>query len=174
MRLQPRVSLILWSVLLSDPMTPAAAAALQPVETQEPADSAAKSVTREFPGGVPHFRYQSKGRRDPFRPLDAANVLPARPAPVLRPRGLKGQLVSEMNLVGWVEAGGEFTAIASGTGAKTYFLRRGDRLYDGKVVEVGKASVIFSRTLTDSVGTKIRQRVVKKLHPTPGEGGDGK
>src|SRR3989442_627 len=53
--------------------------------------------------GVVNYRYEVKGRRDPFRTLDVVNSIQAAAAPVVRPPGIKGQLVSEIKLVGIVK-----------------------------------------------------------------------
>jgi hypothetical protein len=119
---------------------------------------------------VPHYKYEAKGRRDPFRTLDVTNTIQAAAAPVVRPPGLKGQLVSEIKLVGIVKSKGTLMAIAEGYRNKTFFVREKADLYDGKVLEIKNDGVVFSQTLTDSHGKKITQQVIKKLYPTRGEG----
>jgi Tfp pilus assembly protein PilP len=119
---------------------------------------------------VPHYKYEAKGRRDPFRTLDVTNTIQAAAAPVVRPPGLKGQLVSEIKLVGIVKSKGSLMAIAEGYRSKTFFVHEKADLYDGKVLEIKNDAVVFSQTLTDSLGKKITQQVTKKLYPTRGEG----
>lgn len=119
---------------------------------------------------VPSYKYEAKGRRDPFRSLDVVNTVQATTAPIVRPPGLKGQLVSEINLVGIVKSKGEYLAMATGYRGKTYFVRPNDELYDGKVAQIRSDAVVFSQILTDSQGRKLSQQVVKKLYPTRGEG----
>ena len=119
---------------------------------------------------VPHYKYEAKGRRDPFRTLDVTNTIQAAAAPIVRPPGLKGQLVSEIKLVGIVKSKGTLMAIAEGYRNKTFFVREKADLYDGKVLEIKNDGVVFSQTLTDSLGKKITQQVIKKLYPTRGEG----
>jgi len=119
---------------------------------------------------VPHYKYEAKGRRDPFRTLDVTNTIQAAAAPVVRPPGLKGQLVSEIRLVGIVKSKGTLMAIAEGYRNKTFFVRERADLYDGKVLEIKNDGVVFSQTLTDSLGKKVTQQVVKKLYPTRGDG----
>ncbi|MGH9425473.1 MAG: hypothetical protein ACRD2L_04095, partial [Terriglobia bacterium] len=41
---------------------------------------------------VPTYKYEAKGRRDPFRSLDVSATVQASTAPTVRPPGLKGQL----------------------------------------------------------------------------------
>src|SRR5262245_24967242 len=123
---------------------------------------------------VPTYKYEAKGRRDPFRSLDVSASVQASAAPTVRPPGLKGQLVSEINLAGIVKSKNQYMAMATGYRGKTYFLQPNDDLYDGKVIEIKSDSVVFSQTLTDSQGKRLSQRVVKKLYPTRGEGNDAK
>ena len=123
---------------------------------------------------VPSYKYEPKGRRDPFRSLDVSATVLASTAPTVRVPGLKGQLVSEINLAGIVKSKNQYMAMATGYRGKTYFLQQNDDLYDGKVIEIKSDAVIFSQTLTDSQGKKLSQRVVKKLYPTRGEGNDAK
>ena len=123
---------------------------------------------------VPTYKYEAKGRRDPFRSLDVSATIQASTAPAVRAPGLKGQLVSEINLAGIVKSKNQYMAMATGYRGKTYFLQPNDDLYDGKVIEIKSDAVVFSQTLTDSQGKRLSQRVVKKLYPTRGEGNDAK
>ena len=123
---------------------------------------------------VPTYKYETKGRRDPFRSLDVSATIQASTAPAVRAPGLKGQLVSEINLAGIVKSKNQYMAMATGYRGKTYFLQPNDDLYDGKVIEIKSDAVVFSQTLTDSQGKRLSQRVVKKLYPTRGEGNDAK
>ena len=116
-------------------------------------------------------RYRAGGRRDPFRlTQDTASAPPDAPATV-RPRGLKGQRISELKLVGLVEAGGEYTALAAGLRDRSFMLKKGDRLFDGQVLEIRADGVVFSHRVEGDAGGTRTRRVVKKLHPAPGEAG---
>jgi hypothetical protein len=123
---------------------------------------------------VPTYKYEAKGRRDPFRSLDVTETVQASAAPAIRPPGLKGQLVSEIHLAGIVKSKNQHMAMATGYRGKTYFLQQNDELYDGKVLEIKSDAVIFSQTLISNQGKRLSQRVVKKLYPTRGEGNDTK
>ena len=123
---------------------------------------------------VPGYRYEAKGRRDPFRNLDLESTVQTMAAPALRPPGLRGQLVSEINLVGIVKSKGAFTAMATGFRGKTLFIHENDTLYDGKVMQIRNDAVVFSQNLTDNQGRKLTQQVVKKLYSTRGEAKDAK
>ena len=115
------------------------------------------------------YRYRARGRRDPFGLPRAPASLPP-PAPrAARPGGLKGQRVSELRLVGLVEAGGEYTALATGRRDRSFLLKKGDRLFDGRVMEIRGDGVVFSERIEGGAGGRRSRRVVKKLHPAPVE-----
>lgn len=119
------------------------------------------------------YRYRAKGRRDPFRFARAPAPAPPGAPAAVRPRGLKGQRVSELKLVGLVEAGGEFTALATGRQAQSFLLKKGDRLFDGRVLEIHGDGVVFAHRVDGGAGGTRTRRVVRKLHPAPGEESHG-
>jgi Tfp pilus assembly protein PilP len=102
--------------------------------------------------------------------LDVAVSFQTTQAPIVRPPGLKGQLVSEIQLVGIVETSSGILAMAQGYRNRAFFLHANDTLYDGKVVEIRKDAVVFAQLLKDAQGKTMTQQVVKKLQPTRGEG----
>jgi hypothetical protein len=122
------------------------------------------------PEGDFNYKYEMRGRRDPFRPLDIVSSFLTTQAPIVRLPGLKGQMISEIKLVGIVQSSSGMLAMSQGFKNRTYFLHPNDVLYDGKVLEIHKDAVIFSQTLKDTEGKIMTQQVVKKLQPTRGEG----
>ena len=138
---------------------PAAAAVEAPVDPAQPA----RRTTH---------RYRVRGRRDPFRLPRAPASAPADVAAAVRPRGLKGQRISELKLVGLVEAGGEYTALATGLGDRSFMLKKGDRLFDGRVLEIREDGVVFSHRVEGDAGRTRTLRVIRKLYPLPPEAGD--
>ena len=86
---------------------------------------------------------------------------------------MKGQRISELELVGLVKAGGEFTALATGLQNRSFLLKKGDRLLDGRVLEIRGDRVIFVQEVDDSTAGKRSSRVVKKLHSASGETSHG-
>ena len=139
---------------------PAAAAVEAPVEPAQPA----RRTT---------FRYRARGRRDPFRLPQAPESAPRDAPALVRPRGLKGQRVSELKLVGLVEAGGEFTALATGLRDRSFVLKKGDRLFDGQVLEIGRGGVVFAHRVDGGAGRTRTLQVIKKLHAAPVEASHG-
>jgi Tfp pilus assembly protein PilP len=143
------------------------AAAQAPEPVAKPGTPAPAPVA---PAGDMNYKYEVKGRRDPFRPLDAVTTFQATQAPIVRPPGLKGQLVSEIKLVGIIKSSTGTVAMVQGYRSRSFFLHPNDTLYDGKVVEVRKDAVVFSQILKDAQGKSMTQQIIKKLQPTRGEG----
>jgi len=138
------------------------------VTTQSPTPVIGSSSAAE--STVTNYKYETRGRRDPFRTLDVTNTIQATAAPLVRPAGPKGQLVSEIKLMGIVKSKDGIMGVIQGYRGRTFFIHSGDDLYDGKVLEIRNDSLLLNQILTDSFGKKISQQVVKKLHPTRGEG----
>ncbi len=141
------------------------------------APSAASARTVPAPAPLPaqpegdlNYKYELRGRRDPFRPLDLVSTFQTSQAPMVRPPGLKGQMVSEIRLVGIVQSSNGMLAMAQGFKNRSFFLHPNDILYDGKILEIRKDAVVFSQTLKDIEGKTLTQQVIKKLQPTRGEG----
>jgi Tfp pilus assembly protein PilP len=108
-------------------------------------------------------RYSSEGRRDPFISLD-------RPVeslgPRTRPRGMEGFLIQEVALKGIVSTPEGYVAMLLGPDNKSYFVRVGQRLYDGAITEMDGATVTLRQEVTDPLATQKTRDVVKTLYPS--------
>jgi hypothetical protein len=49
--------------------------------------------------------------------------------------------------------------------AKSYLLKEGDQLYDGDVVSISRAEVVFKQIVQDPTALKPFREVVKNLGP---------
>jgi Tfp pilus assembly protein PilP len=108
------------------------------------------------------FRYESKGRRDPFVSLAlGVNILP----PDVRPPGLAGMLIQEVSLRGIVKTVSGYIAMIQGTDNKSYFAREGERLYDGNIQSIDDGRVVFRQEINDPLRIEKFQQVEKNLHP---------
>jgi hypothetical protein len=82
------------------------------------------------------YVYQSTGRRDPFRALIVNEKKEGEiKTDLLR---LEGAV-----LTGIVWSSGDFVAMVKDKDAKSFFLRKGDRIYKGRVIEVKQSKVIL-------------------------------
>lgn len=108
------------------------------------------------------FTYDPAGRRDPFRSL-VDSLIAGRMGK--RPRGIRGMLIAEVDLVGIVKQGSGALAFFNGSDNKGYFLRVGDTLYDGKITRInhGKGVVVFRQEVNDPRSIKPYRDVTKRL-----------
>ncbi len=108
------------------------------------------------------FRYEARGRRDPFVSLALGlDVL----SPDVRPPGLAGMLIQEVSLRGIVKTVDGYIAMIQGTDNKSYFARHGERLYDGNIQSIDDARVVFRQEINDPLRIEKFQTVEKTLHP---------
>jgi Tfp pilus assembly protein PilP len=114
------------------------------------------------------YAYNSQGRRDPFvslqRPVSADR------GPQTRKAGMEGFLIQEVALKGVVRTKGGglgsareagFIAVLLGADGKSYFVKTGQRLYDGVIVGVDASSVTFRQEVTDPL-SPVKTREVRK------------
>jgi hypothetical protein len=96
----------------------------------------------------PGYKYNPRGRRDPFvnpvpKPAPSAVEIP-----VVRPPGLKGVLVTEA-LIGGIVTSREPSmnvALILAPGGKTYFATKNDTLFDAVIKEIQADAVVFALT----------------------------
>jgi Tfp pilus assembly protein PilP len=128
-----------------------------PVET--PVPGATSRVTeQDFIPSV--YTYEVGGRRDPFRSLLVRN--PSEKDRV-RPPGLAGVLVDELELQGTIKIKQGWVAMMRGPDNKSHLVRKGTTLFDGEVVEVSGSEVTFRQNVNDPTNPKPFREVVKAL-----------
>jgi hypothetical protein len=114
------------------------------------------------------FDYSPGGRRDPFRSLLAE--ITAVSAPTVRPFGLPGFLIGEIELKAIAAVQGRWHAMVVGPNQRAYFLEVGTEVFDGHVVEIGPSEVIFEQIVPDITGARRTRQVTKRLRTTDGGG----
>jgi Tfp pilus assembly protein PilP len=60
-------------------------------------------------------------------------------------------------------------AIVSNPQQRVYFLREGDKLYDGSVQHITLEAVSFQEVGKDAFGKPLERQVTKRLYPSPGD-----
>jgi Tfp pilus assembly protein PilP len=114
------------------------------------------------------YTYNSQGRRDPFVSLQ--RPVAADRGPKTRKAGMEGFLIQEVALKGVVKTDGGGMGIASQSGfiavflgadGKSYFVKNGQRLYDGVITSVDATSVTFRQDVTDPL-SPVKSREVRK------------
>ena len=107
-----------------------------------------------------------QARRDPFESLLGRQ---ANKGPANLPPGKLGLQVSTLRLDGIVRAPNGMIAVVSNPQSRTYFLREGDRLYDGSVEKISMDGVSFHEEGKDAFGKPVERQVNKRIYSSPGE-----
>jgi Tfp pilus assembly protein PilP len=105
------------------------------------------------------------GKRDPFAPL----VNDKKPNGPPLPPGKAGLVIATVHVDGTVKAANGMLAVVTNPDQRTYFLREGDRLYDGDVEKIGLDGVTFKENSKDAFGKPVERLVTKRIYPSAGE-----
>jgi hypothetical protein len=136
---------------------------------KSPAKRAVKAVEKpKTPGTAPAAAESEvrQARRDPFESLLGRQ---GGKAPLNLPPGKLGLQVSTLRLDGIVRAPNGMIAVVSNPQSRTYFLREGDRLYDGSVEKISMDGVSFHEEGKDAFGKPVEHQVNKRIYSSPGE-----
>lgn len=149
---------------------PAVAATAKPAKASTKKASAKQTTTPTATSGTSAADEAiAKGaRRDPFESLVSRQMNQAKMAASLPP-GKAGLQVSTLRLDGIVHAPNGMIAVVSNPQARTYFLREGDQLYDGKVEKIAMDSVSFHEEGKDAFGKPVERQVNKRIYSSSGE-----
>jgi Tfp pilus assembly protein PilP len=104
-------------------------------------------------------------KRDPFIPL--VNDKKASGPPL--PPGKAGLVIATVRVDGTVKAASGMLAVVTNPDQRTYFIREGDRLYDGDVEKIGLDGVTFKENSKDAFGKPVERLVTKRIYPSAGE-----
>jgi Tfp pilus assembly protein PilP len=108
------------------------------------------------------------GRRDPFESLVGRQQALAAASKNLPP-GKAGLQVSTLRLDGIVRSSNGMIAMVTNPQSRTYFLREGDQLYDGKVEKIAMDGVSFDELGKDAFGKPVERQVNKRIYSSAGE-----
>jgi type IV pilus assembly protein PilP len=106
-------------------------------------------------------------RRDPFESL--VNIQKNKGKGANLPPGIAGLQVNTLRLDGIVKAPNGMIAVVTNPQSRTYFLREGDQLYDGKVDKISMDSVTFHEEGKDAFGRAVERDVSKRIYSSAGE-----
>ena len=147
---------------------PAAKAAVKKAAPKKPVEQPASTETAAAGAGEGEAG-KAGSRRDPFESLVSRNQAAANAAKLLPP-GKAGLQVSTLRLDGIVKAPNGMIAVVTNPQARTYFLREGDQLYDGRVEKIAMDGVSFHEMGKDAFGKPVERQVNKRIYSsTPGE-----
>jgi hypothetical protein len=109
------------------------------------------------------FTYDPGGRRDPF--LSLLEVVRRQRGKPLK--GIMGMSISEVDLVGVVANPNGNIAFFNGSDNKGYFLKVGDEMFDGRLIEidVNRGAVTLRQRVDDPRQIKPYRDITKRLVP---------
>ena len=155
------VAIVLWAgAALAQ--APAPAASPTPAPTNVSPDVVKNRIDQENAPVPGSYVYTSQGRRDPFVSL----LHPVSESGRRKGVGMESFLIQEVALKGIVKDKTGYVAMLLGVDGKSYFVKVGQRLYDGVITAIDAATVTFRQEVTDPLSS-VRSRDVKKtLYPT--------
>jgi Tfp pilus assembly protein PilP len=130
--------------------------------------TAAPKASSGSAAAAPAESEQKVARRDPFESLTTRQDAAAKNAANLPP-GKPGLQIGTLRLDGIVKAPNGMIAVVTNPQARTYFLRDGDQLYDGRVEKIGMDSVSFHEIGKDAFGKPVERQVNKRIYSSAGE-----
>ena len=104
-------------------------------------------------------------KRDPFQPLVGGRT----EVGANLPPGKAGLVISTIRVDGAVRAPSGMIAVVSNPQQRVYFVREGDRLYDGDVEKISLDGVVFRENSKDAFGKPIQREVTKRIYASAGE-----
>ncbi len=128
---------------------------------RKPVEAPAAGANAQAPEG------DKSARRDPFESL--VNRQKDTNAGKNLPPGKAGLQVSTLRLDGIVRSSNGMIAVVSNPQARTYFLREGDQLYDGRVEKIAMDGVSFHELGKDAFGKPVERQVNKRIYASAGE-----
>jgi len=112
---------------------------------------------------------ETLSRRDPFAPLLGKAEGGGGSSLQNLPPGKPGLVISSLRIDGIVSGPNGMIAIVSNAQDRVYFLREGDRLFDGQVEHITMDGISFHQSGKDPFGNAVEREVAKRLNSTPGE-----
>ena len=151
----------------TQPAAPKAPAPKPAVAPKGPARAASQKPAGP-PAEKPAGEKASVTRRDPFDTL-LTKARAGNGPPENLPPGKAGLVVGTLRIDGIVHGSAGMIAIVSNPQQRVYFLREGDKLYDGSVEHITLEAISFHEIGKDAFGKPLERQVTKRLYPSPGE-----
>jgi len=156
------------AVMPKTPAKPATAPKAAKTAAKPAKKPAAKKAAISTPSGTAEPSEAKVSRRDPFESLTSRQEAAARAGANLPP-GKAGLQVGTLRLDGIVRAPNGMIAVVTNPQARTYFLREGDQLYDGRVEKIAMDGVSFHEIGKDAFGKPVERQVNKRIYSSAGE-----
>jgi|SoiMethySBSTD1v2_1073268.scaffolds.fasta_scaffold02164_27 type IV pilus assembly protein PilP len=134
---------------------------------QAPAAPATAQKTTAAPSPAPPvlepngYTYNPAGRRDPFISLVRRTTEAVGTSANPRAKGLAGLGLGEITMTGVVQGRDGYVALVRGADNKTYMVKPGDKLYDGRVRTITADAMFVLQDVNDPLSL-AKQREVRK------------
>jgi Tfp pilus assembly protein PilP len=146
------------------PAVLAASLSAQPPAPPDPAPAAPPVDDQAPPSPPPAFTYSSEGRRDPFLSLINRGVTDPRAGLAGRQLdGIGGLTVAEIVIRGIVQSRSGFLAMVQGPSGRTFVVRAGDQLLDGRIRSITADALIILQEVNDPLSLQKQREVRKPL-----------
>jgi hypothetical protein len=163
-RLDTKSKVLLWLLL---PLVIAFSAAAQEAEQDYGGDTGKLERAVESPINYADIRYKPNNRSDPFlNPLllsKNSNKDDEEVSKGLPPPGIAGTYIAQLAFEGTSFRDDRPLAIVRGADNRAYFLKEGDRLFDGYLKTIQTDSIILVRETKLRSGKILTQDVTKRL-----------
>jgi Tfp pilus assembly protein PilP len=147
---------------------PAAKSSKKAGKTTKPAATVPPASASAEPSAAVEPQEPKAARRDPFESLVGRDKTTGEAAKNLPP-GKAGLQVASLRLDGIVRSPGGMIAVVTNPQQRTYFLREGDQLYDGRVEKIAMDGVSFHEMGKDAFGKPVERQVNKRIYSSAGE-----
>ena len=138
-------------------------------QTPAPGPVAPAAVTTPAPKVPPlepqGYDYNPAGRRDPFISLVRRTTQASGTSANQRPTGLGGLSIEQIRMTGVVKGRLGFSAIVKGVDNRTYYVKPGDELFDGKVRAVTADAMFLVQNVNDPLSVAKTREIKRLLRP---------
>jgi Tfp pilus assembly protein PilP len=174
MKLAKSILILCGAMALTACLLPGALAQAAPAKTKTHHRAASKATAT--PAAAPVAQAAPEGgaspeaavvKRDPFVPL--VNEKKGAGLGDHLPPGKAGLVVATVRVDGTVKSPEGMLAVVSNPEQRVYFIREGDRLYDGTVEKIGLDGVTFRENSKDAFGRPVEREVTKRIYASAGE-----
>ncbi|MDP1569579.1 MAG: pilus assembly protein PilP [Vicinamibacterales bacterium] len=115
------------------------------------------------PTPPPNYTYAPGGRRDPFASLVNRGIDARVGTAGRRPDGVPGLAVNEIIVRGILQTPGGYVAMVQAPDGRTYTVRPGDQLLDGRVRTITAEALIIMQEVNDPLSLEKQREVRKPL-----------
>jgi Tfp pilus assembly protein PilP len=121
---------------------------------------------RELAPAPGAYRYNSAGRRDPFMSLIRRGGAARDDDGQRVKQGIAGLMISELALQGVIKTVDGYIAFFAGPNGKSYWVKNGQRFYDGSLIAIDATTATFRQEVSDPLNPVKTRDVKKYLYPS--------